>query len=352
MARPRKNGLDYFPFDCDFFSDERIIVLAGEFGIKGEIVAVKLLCAIYHSGYFALWDEPLKFKLTHLCQGTTPDLVDQIVNRLVKWGFFDKGLFDSAKVLTSVEIQETYFLACRKRTSGEELPYLLISHPNAQKRQSKQEESVSAPPENTAPDVSLREAKNGVSGVSGAETRVSAEKTPVSGGKTPQIKEKENKENQIRKNSQERVKKNAASGVCLPRSLEEVEEFFQSKGFNSSAELFFNYYQSRGWCIKGSCITDWEALAFAWDKREKNDSPHSSGKTSVDSVLRDFKKTEERRAKEEAAAKAREAKENPDGLTPAQSLALWRQRNGVSSEKSMADCLPESTAKQHHSIEK
>lgn len=346
MARPRKTGLDYFPFDCDFFSDERIVVLAGEFGIKGEIVAVKLLCAIYHNGYFALWNEPLKFKLTHLCQGTTPELVDQIVIRLVRWGFFDKDLFDSAKVLTSVEIQENYFLASRKRVIRDDLPYLLIPNPNIlPERQRKWKESEPILAENQLQTTTVSDAQNDFSGVS-------AEKTPISGGKTPQIKEKKNKENQIRKNSQERVKKNAASGVCLPRSLEEVEEFFQSKGFNSSAELFFNYYQSRGWCIKGSCITDWNALAFAWDKREKNDSPHSSGKTSVDSVLRDFKKTEERRAKEEAAAKARETKENPDGLTPAQSLALWRQRNGVSSEKSMADCLPELTAKQHHSIEK
>lgn len=345
MARPRKNGLDYFPFDCDFFSDERIIVLAGEFGIKGEIVAVKLLCAIYHSGYFALWDEPLKFKLTHLCQGTTPDLVDQIVNRLVKWGFFDKGLFDSAKVLTSVEIQETYFLACRKRTSGEELPYLLISHPNAQKRQSKPEESVSAPPENTAPNVSAREAKNGVSGVSGAEIRVSAEKTPVFAEKTPQIKEKKNKENQIRKNSRERVKKNAASGVCLPHSLEEVEEYFKSKDFHSSAELFFNYYQSRGWSIKGSCITDWKALAFAWNKREKKDPDPPATQKSDDTLMQEIKKSDARRAKEAAAEKAREAKENPDGLTPAQSLALWRARNGVSSEQSIVDCLESATSK-------
>ena len=34
MARPNKEGLDYFPFDVDFFSDEKIGSISGEFGIK------------------------------------------------------------------------------------------------------------------------------------------------------------------------------------------------------------------------------------------------------------------------------------------------------------------------------
>ena len=52
MARPNKTGLDYFPFDIDFFDDEKIMAISGEFGIKGEITTVKLLCAIYRNGYF------------------------------------------------------------------------------------------------------------------------------------------------------------------------------------------------------------------------------------------------------------------------------------------------------------
>ena len=63
MARPNKMGLDYFPFDVDFFNDEKIVAISGEFGIKGEIVVIKLLCAIYRNGYFILWNDLLKFKL-------------------------------------------------------------------------------------------------------------------------------------------------------------------------------------------------------------------------------------------------------------------------------------------------
>ena len=42
MARPQKWGLDYFPFDVDFFEDAKLSIIRNEFGSKGEIV----LCGI------------------------------------------------------------------------------------------------------------------------------------------------------------------------------------------------------------------------------------------------------------------------------------------------------------------
>ena len=126
MARPTKTGLDYFPFDVDFFADEKIAAISGEFGIKGEITVVKLLCAVYRNGYFILWNEPLKYKLLRDLPGVSPELIDQIVNRLVRWGFFDEGLFDSVKVLTSRGIQKRYFSITRRRNTIDE-SYILIS---------------------------------------------------------------------------------------------------------------------------------------------------------------------------------------------------------------------------------
>ncbi len=55
MARPTKDGLDYFPLDVDVFEDEKIEAIAGEFGIKGELAVIKLLCAVYKKGYFIRW---------------------------------------------------------------------------------------------------------------------------------------------------------------------------------------------------------------------------------------------------------------------------------------------------------
>lgn len=129
MARPVKIGLDYFPVDVDMFEDEKMLAISGEFGIKGEITVVKLLCAIYRNGYYVLWNDLLKFKLLHDLPGISVKLIDEIVQRLVKWDFFDKNLFNSTdKVLTSVGIQKRYFEAVRNRNSKKQLPFLLVEN--------------------------------------------------------------------------------------------------------------------------------------------------------------------------------------------------------------------------------
>lgn len=129
MGRPRKTGLDYFPLDVDFFDDEKISAISGEFGIKGEITVIRLLCAIYRNGYYIKWGDLLKFRLAKSCPGLSAELIESIVNRLVRWGFFDKGLFDSVKVLTSKGIQRRYFEAAKRRLKADESPppYMLTN---------------------------------------------------------------------------------------------------------------------------------------------------------------------------------------------------------------------------------
>lgn len=126
MARPNKQGLDYFPFDVDFFNDEKIEAISGEFGLKGEITAIKLLCTIYRNGYFIEWSDLYKMKLLKSLQGISVQLLDEILSRLVKWGFFDKELFDRSGILTSAGIQKRYFEITRRRKGSENLPHLLI----------------------------------------------------------------------------------------------------------------------------------------------------------------------------------------------------------------------------------
>lgn len=128
MARPKKSGLDYFPFDIDFFYDEKVVCVAGEFGLKGEICLIHLLCAVYRNGYFVEWTDTLRFKLLKELPGISAGLLQQIIEGLVRWGFFDKDLFDSAQILTSRGIQQRYFEATRRRLNpNEPFPYLLVN---------------------------------------------------------------------------------------------------------------------------------------------------------------------------------------------------------------------------------
>lgn len=170
MARPRKQGLGYFPFDCDFFSDEKIVAIAGEFGLKGEIITIKLLCAVYRNGYFAEWGELMKFKLLKELPGVSVEMLDAVVSRLVRWGFFDEELFSSVGVLTSEEIQRTYFGITRGRMQTEGLPYLMgFLHRNPAAR-------------------GVSDEKKSFCVRNSSETGVSYEETGVSYKKTPQIK--------------------------------------------------------------------------------------------------------------------------------------------------------------------
>ena len=126
MARPQKNGLDYFPLNVDIFEDEKIEAIAGEFGIKGELLVIKLLCAVYRKGYYVVWDDLLKMQLLKRIPGSSKELLDQVVNRLVAWGMFDKTLFNSDMVLTSVRIQETFKEATKRRKEVDMNDYCLL----------------------------------------------------------------------------------------------------------------------------------------------------------------------------------------------------------------------------------
>lgn len=125
MARPVKEGLDYFPLYVDIFEDEKIEAISGEFGIKGEIIVVKLLCAIYKKGYFILWSDLIIAQMLKRLPGISKDLLNNVVERLVLWEFFDKNLFHSAGILTSEQIQENFFEATKRRKSPKPTLYVL-----------------------------------------------------------------------------------------------------------------------------------------------------------------------------------------------------------------------------------
>jgi hypothetical protein len=125
MARPQKTGLDYFPFNVDLFDDEKVIPISSEFGAKGECVVVRVLCAIYRNSYFAECSDAFKFKIAK--QANVPQsLVSEVISGLVKWGFFNKPVFDSFGIITSAGIQKRWKEAVRKRVNKEELEYWII----------------------------------------------------------------------------------------------------------------------------------------------------------------------------------------------------------------------------------
>jgi hypothetical protein len=127
MARTIKQGLDYFPLDVDFFTDEKIEFASARFGSKGELIAIKLLCKIYRNGYYTTWNDDDAIMFAKRVGEVTPALVNDVIVELVKRDFFDKGIFNSFKILTSRGIQRRYLEAAERRKSVTiEEAYLLI----------------------------------------------------------------------------------------------------------------------------------------------------------------------------------------------------------------------------------
>lgn len=112
MARPTKEGLDYFNLDVDV--DEKIELLEAKHGIIGFGVLVKLFQKIYKAGYYINVTEE-----TVLLFGKRIDVcinsINSIINDSIRWKLFDKSLFDQFGILTSTGIQKRYVEATKKR---------------------------------------------------------------------------------------------------------------------------------------------------------------------------------------------------------------------------------------------
>lgn len=131
MARPVKEGLDYFPFDVDFATNEKTEAITGEFGPKGVLIFIYLLAAIYRKGYYLEWTELAKNQLVNRVSGATGELVGLVVKRLIEYGTFNKDLFLSDNVLTSQRIQETFTDATKRRKSQKPTLYWINADSNS-----------------------------------------------------------------------------------------------------------------------------------------------------------------------------------------------------------------------------
>lgn len=125
MARPEKQGIDYFPYDVDLDQDDKLGMIIGEFQSKGEQLYTKLLCWIYkNNGYYVTWDESvqLRFLRRYDYCGFSVSFINEVVPRFIKWGLFDKTVFDAFQILTSARIQATWLEATRKRIHRKYIP--------------------------------------------------------------------------------------------------------------------------------------------------------------------------------------------------------------------------------------
>ena len=115
MARPTKQGIDYFPIDCQF--DDKIEMYLIEKGGAGLGVLVTLWQMIYaNEGYYITNNRDL-----HLLIKKRIDIdineVSDCINVCLSRCIFDKSIHKKYEVLTSKAIQKRYFDAAKKKKS-------------------------------------------------------------------------------------------------------------------------------------------------------------------------------------------------------------------------------------------
>ena len=117
MARPRKDGLDYFPVDVNILSDIKTKKLIRSYGTKTVAILIYLLSAIYRdNGYYLQYDDDLKFIIADEFD-YEETFVENVILKMVEVDFFNNEMFQKYKILTSEGIQKRFFKASERRVS-------------------------------------------------------------------------------------------------------------------------------------------------------------------------------------------------------------------------------------------
>ncbi|MBR1773916.1 MAG: hypothetical protein IJ759_00150 [Bacteroidales bacterium] len=94
----------------------------------------------------------------------------------------------------------------------------------------------------------------------------------------------ENAKNNTSLNAEESGKKEKSSAkkerkVFIKPTIQEIADYCKERQNNISAEIFFDFYESKGWMIGKNPMKDWRAAVRTWERtqhRNKNDTNHAN----------------------------------------------------------------------------
>jgi hypothetical protein len=113
VARPTKQGIDYFSIDCQFDKKTRMYLI--ETGAVGLAVLVTLWQMIYtEDGYFIDDNDDLHLLVKDEINVDVNEVSD-CINASLRRNIFDKSLHEKYRILTSSGIQKRYFDAAKKK---------------------------------------------------------------------------------------------------------------------------------------------------------------------------------------------------------------------------------------------
>lgn len=124
MARPTKQGIDYFPIDVDF--DDKIEMYLLEKESLGLAVLVTLWQLIYkNEGYYIHNGNDLLLMIKKRISGDI-NSIKECINLSLDRNIFDKNLYEKHKILTSRGIQKRFFDAANKKKEVKYNPKFML----------------------------------------------------------------------------------------------------------------------------------------------------------------------------------------------------------------------------------
>ena len=188
MARPTKQGLDYFPLDVDFFQDLKIRKIIRVYGNSAPSILICILCMIYKdNGYYIKWDEDTAFIISEILN-SDEEKISLVVSKAIEVDFFNKEVFSKFSILTSRAIQKRFQLIVK----------------NSKLKRSKIEHNLNLLGVNTEE-----------MGKSSEETPITSEETPITSEETPKSSEE---------STQSKVKESKEKVTHIKKS----ENFFEN----------------------------------------------------------------------------------------------------------------------------
>ncbi len=240
MARPTKQGIDYFPLDCTFDSKTEMYLI--ETGAPGLAVLVTIWQMIYsNNGYYINDDDDLRLIIKRRIDVGINEVSD-CINCAVKRRVFSVEQRDTNRILTSKAIQKRYFDAARKKKGVTfDRSFALIP---------------------------VDSYKNLVSVVINPVVVASnATKVDVDVKVKEEVKVKELKDLSAKAD----IPKKKVKQFVAP-DAQAVAEYMFSKApdnldhANSEAHKFVDYYESKGWVVGKAPMKSWQAAARNWMK--------------------------------------------------------------------------------------
>ena len=277
MARPTKQGIDYFPLDTEL--DTKLKMVEAKYGCTGFTIVIKLWMLIYREqGYYTKWGEDEQLLFFSAIRDVDMDTSMKIMSDFFKWEIFDKNMYEKYDILTSRGTQRRYFSAISRRTKVEaNFNFLLIN---------------------------IKEYKLEI--INSNNNRVNVDNNEVNVGKkyTKESKVKESKVKERRERQKPPPPRPPDDDENLNKKMPDkavVVAYGEAKGMPKEfCNKFFFHFDERKW--KG--VQDWKARIQKWwaDEFDRPSVRWAAGKNNFESKNKKGKVNYERIAARAKAA--------------------------------------------------